>query len=494
MAHYDFKLPDIGEGVTEGEIVAWHVKPGDVVAEDDPMVEVMTDKATVTIGAPKAGTVVALGGEVGDVIKVGSVLVQFDLSGGGAASVASGSGATADAAPSAVAAAKPSEGPAATAVGDIKDSLPGASFFASKGRGGNGATAHASSSGATAAAPTYFAEKPLATPATRRLARERGVDLRRVPPTGPNGRTTKADVENYLRGAAASGGGQGAAAERAQARGHAQVPEAHRGRDVGARVASTGTGRAPVAIAPPPTGSDAAAGPLEERKPFVGLRRKIAERMQTSKNTAAHFTFVEECDVGRLKALHARLRTTAEERGVKLTFLPFIVKAVVCALKRHPVLNSALDESTNELVYRRYYHIGIAAATDAGLMVPVVRNADRLSILDVAREIERLAAGARAGTLKSDELSGSTFTITSLGKQGGLFATPVLNFPEVGILGVHQIKQRPVVRDGQIAVGEIMLLSLSFDHRIVDGHVGAAFAYDIIGYLEDPDRLLLEMA
>jgi pyruvate dehydrogenase E2 component (dihydrolipoamide acetyltransferase) len=342
------------------------------------------------------------------------------------------------------------------------------------------------------AVPAYFADKPLATPATRKLARERGVDLRRVPPTGPGGRTTKADVEAFVRGAGAAGGVQVVGAEQAQAHAYAQVPAALPGG--GGRVAQPGTGRAPVAIAPPAAEPGFGGGPLEERKPFVGVRRKIAERMQTSKNTAAHFTFVEECDVGRLKALHARLRPAAEARGVKLTFLPFIVKAVVCALKRHPVLNSALDETTNELVYRRYYHVGIAAATDAGLMVPVVKHADRLSILDLAREIDRLGTGARSGTLKTDELTGSTFTITSLGKQGGLFATPVLNFPEVGILGVHQIKQKPVVREGQIAIGEIMLLSLSFDHRIVDGHVGAAFAYDIIGYLEDPDRLLLEMA
>jgi pyruvate dehydrogenase E2 component (dihydrolipoamide acetyltransferase) len=187
------------------------------------------------------------------------------------------------------------------------------------------------------------------------------------------------------------------------------------------------------------------------------------------------------------------LRPIAEKEGVKLTFLPFITKAVVAALQKHPVLNSALDESTNELVYRRYFHIGIAAATDQGLMVPVVRDADRKSILEIAREIDRLAQAAKNGTIAPHELTGSTFTITSLGAQGGLFATPVLNFPEVGILGVHQIKQKPVVRNGQIVIGEIMLLSLSFDHRIVDGHVGAAFAYEIIDYLQEPERLLLEL-
>ena len=489
MARFEFKLPDIGEGVAEGEVVAWHVKAGDVVIEDQPMVEVMTDKATVTIGAPKAGKILELGGAVGAVVKVGAVLVVIDAVGAGASASASTAAAPAPGpakqvapghAPAAAAAAAApagakSEGPAATAVGDIRESLPGTGFFggakakvvpqaAAAPAGGNG--------GGLVVATDYYQEKPLATPATRKLARDLSVDLRRVKPTGPNGRVTKQDVM-ALQSAAAGAGASAAATS---------------GRGVPPASAKTGAGRAPVAIKAP--SADASA--LEERKPFVGVRRKIAERMQTSKNTAAHFTFVEECDVGRLKELVARMRPLADEQGVKITFLSVIVKAVVAALKKHPVLNSALDESTNELVYRRYYDIGIAAATEQGLMVPVVKGADRRSLIDIAREIDRLGTGARAGTLSVDELSGSTFTITSLGKQGGLFATPILNFPEVGILGVHQMKQKPVVRDGQIVIGEVMLLSLSFDHRIVDGHVGAAFAYDIIGYLEDPDLLMLE--
>jgi pyruvate dehydrogenase E2 component (dihydrolipoamide acetyltransferase) len=248
------------------------------------------------------------------------------------------------------------------------------------------------------------------------------------------------------------------------------------------------TTRAPVKIG-------AAAGPaLEERIPLRGVRKRIFDGMTRSKHTAAHFTFVEECDVTALKDLRARLRPRAEKEGVKLTFLPFIVKAVVAALKRHPSLNSAFDETTQEIVVRRYYDIGIASATEAGLVVPVVRSVDRKSILDVARDIARLGEDTKAGKISPADLGGSTFTITSLGAQGGLFATPILNFPEVGILGVHQMKQKPVVRDGQIVIGDVMLLSLSFDHRLIDGHVGAAFAYEIIGYLQDPDRLFLEMA
>jgi pyruvate dehydrogenase E2 component (dihydrolipoamide acetyltransferase) len=260
---------------------------------------------------------------------------------------------------------------------------------------------------------------------------------------------------------------------------------------------------APVAAPAAPAGAreavkihapTAAQSALEERVPFAGLRRKIAAKMAQSTQTAAHFTFVEECDVTAIKALRARMKGPAEKAGVKLSFLPFLVKACVAALKKHPILNSALDESTNELVYRKYYNIGIAASTDAGLIVPVVKDCDRKSLLEIAKDIDRVATDAKNGKSKVEDLSGSTFTITSLGAQGGLFATPIINFPEVAILGVHQIKQKPVVRDGQIVIGEVMLLSLSFDHRIVDGHVGAAFAYDIIGYLENPDRLFLEMA
>lgn len=216
--------------------------------------------------------------------------------------------------------------------------------------------------------------------------------------------------------------------------------------------------------------------------------------MTRSKHTAVHFTFVEECDATALKDLRARLRPAAEKQGVKLTYLPFFVKACVAALKKMPSLNSSFDEATQEIVLHRRYHIGIASSTEAGLIVPVVRDADRKSIIDVAKDIARLADDTKSGKIKPEDLGGSTFTITSLGAQGGLFATPILNFPEVAILGVHQMKEKPVVKDGQIVIGNVMLLSLSFDHRLIDGHVGAQFAYEIIGYLENPDRLFLEMA
>jgi pyruvate dehydrogenase E2 component (dihydrolipoamide acetyltransferase) len=472
MARWEFKLPDIGEGVTEGEIVGWLVKPGDVVTEDQPMIEVMTDKATVTITAPKSGTVVETRGKVGEIVPVHAVLVVFELGGGASA------GASSPAAPVASAGHAPAagqkngtnghavkdDGPAATAVGDIKETLPGMSASSPGASGGSAASGGRSGGGA--GLQGYFNDKPLATPATRKLARDMNVDLRQVPPSGPQGRVTKKDVEGFT----------GTAPTLSPAPGSTHAP---------ASALARPSAHAPVHIAP---------GALEERVPFAGVRRKIAQKMAQSKHTAAHFTFVEECDVTALKALRARLKAPAEAAGVKLSFLPFIVKAVCAALKKHPMLNTALDEAANELVFRKYFHIGIAAATEAGLMVPVVKDADKRSVLDIAREIERLSNDARTGKIKLDDLSGSTFTITSLGTQGGLFATPIINFPEVAILGVHQMKQRPVVKDGQIVIGEVMLLSLSFDHRIVDGHIGAAFAYEVISYLENPDRLWLEMA
>jgi pyruvate dehydrogenase E2 component (dihydrolipoamide acetyltransferase) len=471
MARWEFKLPDIGEGVTEGEIVAWLIKPGDIVKEDQPMIEVMTDKATVTITSPKAGRVVETRGAPGSIIAVHGVLVVFELDANVTAASDKASAVTAPRHANGNGnghtnggAAGKSE-PAATAVGDIKENLPGMGGAPARASGGGGGASASMSGGGGGLANAYFNEKPLATPATRKLARDMEIDLRAVPPTGPQGRVTKVDVEAFAKG------------------------------PTGETRSATGTGTATgtAAIAHAPIKISAPSGAREERVPFAGVRRKIAQKMAQSVHTAAHFTFVEECDCTRIKDLRKRLQPTAQAQGVKLTFLPFIVKAVVAALKKRPILNSALDETTNELVYRKYYNIGIAASTEAGLIVPVVKDADKRSLLDVAREIERVATDAKNGKSRMEDLQGSTFTITSLGADGGLFATPIINFPEVGILGVHQIKQKPVVKDGQIVIGDVMLLSLSFDHRIVDGHVGAAFAYDIIHYLEDPDRLLLEM-
>jgi pyruvate dehydrogenase E2 component (dihydrolipoamide acetyltransferase) len=438
MSLWEFKLPDIGEGVSEGEIVAWLVEPGDVLAEDQPMVEVMTDKATVTMTAPKTGRVVETRGRVGQSLPVGTVLVVLELDLG--------------------AEARPPH-----TNGTLTRAAAGGSGVEQVGHRGSELAARAATPEQRPdPASEYFNEKPLATPATRRFARDLHVDLRQVPPTGDQGRVTRRDVERFGTHAVIDAPGVATAAG---------ADELHA----------------------PPRPVAANANLLQERVPLAGLRRRIAQKMSLSKTKAAHSTFVEECDVTELKAWRARLQEPAQGYGVKLSFLPFIVKAVVSALKKHPALNASLDEVTNEIVYYKYYNIGIATATPAGLVVPVVRDADKKSVVDLARDVERLAEGARTGKARHEDLQGSTFTITSLGAQGGLFATPIINFPEVAILGVHQIKRKPVVRDGQIAIGDVMLLSLSFDHRLVDGHVGAAFAHEVIAYLEHPERLLLEM-
>jgi len=450
MAKFEFKLPDIGEGVAEGEIVNWLVQAGDDVTENQEMVEVMTDKATVTIGAPKAGKVSELRFKVGDTVPVGQVLVVFETGGAEAAATpaaaapaaaAPAAAAPAAAAPAAAAPAAKSEGPVASAVGDIRESLPGMAPAVSK----NG---------------DYYADKPLAAPATRKLARELGVDLRRVEPSGSAGRVTREDVERSVNGAPAA-----------------------------AAPAETPVAKAPAAPPPPPPRQAA-----DERVPIRGLRKRIFENMARSKHTAAHFHYIDEVDVAAIVALKDRAKPYADKAGVKLTFLPFIVKAVVAALKRHPRLNSHIDEVAMEQILRKTYDIGIATSTEAGLMVPVVRGCDRLSILEIASEIDRVARAARDGKSQKEDLGGSSFTITSLGKLGGLFAPPIINYPEVGILGIHAIKKRPVVRGDQIVIGEVMNLSFSFDHRIIDGDVGANFAQEIISYLQEPDRLVVEMA
>ena len=451
MANYEFKLPDIGEGVAEGEIVGWVVKPGDFVKEGQDMVEVMTDKATVTIGAPKPGRVAQLNGAVGDTVPVGSVLVVIDLDGTeSSVPVAPSAHAQAPApkppaaapAPSSPKAAVPADdGPVASAVGDIKATLPGMNLGQPQ----------------SVADSRLANERPLAAPATRKLARELGVDLRRVEATGKNGRIVRDDVER-----------------------------------MSSRLTEPVVAPAPsnVAAASPPVAVKSTAG-ADDRVPIRGLRKRIFENMARSKHTAAHFTYVDECDVTGLVEMRDRLSPLAKEEGISLTYLPFIVKAAVHALKKHPRLNAHVDDAAQEIILRGSYDIGIAMATEAGLIVPVVRNADRLSVLEIAREIRRLGDAARIGKTAVADLGGSSFTITSLGKLGGLFATPVINYPEVAILGVHEIKRRPVVRGDEIVIGNVMLLSLSFDHRVIDGDIGAGFAKEIIRVLEEPYRLFL---
>jgi pyruvate dehydrogenase E2 component (dihydrolipoamide acetyltransferase) len=429
---YQLLLPDIGEGVVEAEVQRWLVAEGDEVAEDQPLVEVMTDKATVVIPSPRRGRIVKLMWKVGDVAKVHAPLVEIDTGEVAAAPVARRAAAELPRqAVSPVAAAPQPEAPA-----DVPAGAPG--------------------------------RKALATPAVRAMARELGVAVDGVPGTGPGGRVTKDDL----------------AAWRGRRNGHAPVN--------GAPHVATG---APGASSTSTKGAGGASGSADdERVPLRGLRRKIAENMARSKRTAAHFTFVEQCDVTELVRVKDRMAAAAQEEGVKLTFLPFVLKAAVAALRRHPRLNATMDEERGELVLHRRVDLGVAASTEAGLTVPVVRGVDGRSLLDLAQEIARLSAAAKAGQLRPDDVGRSTFTVTSLGALGGLFATPVLNHPEVGILGIHRMRPTPVVRDGAVVVREVMHVSVTSDHRVVDGDEAAAFAYDVIRLLEQPELIFMRLA
>ena len=429
---FEFKLPDIGEGIHEGEIVKWLVKEGDFVREDQPMVEVMTDKATVEIPAPRAGKILKLNAKEGEVVKVGSVLVTIEE----------------------VSEAKPEpkrEAITVTAPQPKPEPEPVATAAA---------VAAPPPPQAPAAPP---AQRVLATPATRKLARELGVDISQIQGTGPGGRVTDEDVRRF-------------AAARTAPPPPTPTPAP-----------------APKPTAPAFAPSAVVADRREERIPLRGIRKRIVEHMHQSKTTAAHFTYVDEVDMTELIQLREQMKPLAEQKGVKLTYLPFIVKASVAALKEMPLLNASLDEAKGEIVIKKYYNIGIATATDDGLIVPVIKDADRKSLLEIALEIERLAKAAREGKIALHDIQGGTFTITSLGALGGLFATPIINYPEVAILGIHEIKKRPVVRDNQIVIRDIMYVSLSFDHRLIDGDVGARFCKKIISYLENPKLLFLEL-
>ncbi len=409
MATLEFKLPDLGEGVVEGEIVKWLVAPGDTVSEDQGLVELMTDKATVTVPTPHAGRVVAVHGKEGDMAKVNQPLVTLEVE--AAAPVA--------ARPSAAAPPMAKSAPAPSAAGPA-------------------------------------AAKVLATPVTRRMAREHGIDLGGIAGSGPQGRVLKVDVV-----AALENGPSGAPAVRERPR-----------------------------LVPLP---DAA---QDQRIPMRGLRKKIAEKMVRSKFTAPHSTFVEEVDFTELIRLRKRLNaalTAAGEEG-KLSFLPFFCKALIPVMRRFPTLNANFDEANQELVVRASYNFGIAAATDEGLTVPVVKEVDRLTLRQLASEITRLADAARNKQLRMEDLSGGTFTLTSLGTSGGLFATPIINHPEVAILGIHRIRRRPVVVDEQVVIRDMGNVSLSFDHRVIDGLVAANATYALIHHLERPETLFLDMA
>ena len=401
---YEFRLPDIGEGVAEGEVVKWHVTEGEEVKENQPLVEIMTDKVNVEIPSPKKGTIQKRMAKEGEVVKVGQVLIVI---------------AEADSKGAAPTISSPKPAPTLA--------KPPAKQVTSPGQ----------------------AMKPrevLATPATRKLARDLGVDLSLVQGTGRGGKITDEDVQRVKAG----------------------------GWPTPAAVTVAG-----------PRGA-------EERVPLRGIRRLVAQHMVKSRSTAAQVTHVDEVDMTEVVQLREKAKASAEKRGVKLTYLPFIIKALIPALKQYLFLNATLDDEKEEIVLRRYYNIGIATDTEQGLVVPVIRDAEHKSITQLAAEITALSEKARAGQLTLDEIQASTFTITNVGGIGGMFATPIINYPEVAILGVHKITKRPVVRDNQIVIRDMTYLSLSFDHRVLDGAMAARFVNAIKQYLEDPKLLLLE--
>lgn len=406
------KLPDIGEGTTEAEIVGWLVKVGDAVDEEDPLAEVMTDKATVEIPSPVAGTVVALGGKVGEKLAVGADLVVLETE-------------AAEAAPHPPAAPQP------------VPPLPQA------GEGKNKPLSRTAGEGGETRSGEPGEGKPLAAPAVRNRARDLGIDLRLVRGTGPEGRITHSDVLAY-----------------------AEIRQA---------LPATATGRA---------------DDIED-VPLVGLRRAIAEHLQESWRRIPHFAYVEAVDVTAVEELRANLNETHAARS-HLTLLPFLMRAIVRAVGEHPQVNARFDDAAGVLHRYRAVHVGIATQTPAGLTVPVVRNAERLDPWQAAAEIARLAEAARTARAKREELTGSTITITSLGALGGLMATPVINHPEVAIVGVNRLDERPVVRDGQVIVRKMMNLSSSFDHRIVDGWEAASFIAKVKAYLEQPATLFID--
>jgi 2-oxoisovalerate dehydrogenase E2 component (dihydrolipoyl transacylase) len=458
MGIHIIKMPDIGEGIAEVELVAWHVKVGDMVAEDQLLADVMTDKATVEIPSSVAGKVLALGGAVGQVMAVGSEVIRIEVEGAGnlkpesavalakpaqAAihSVADTNPAVADTTPVVPVAAAPAKSEPISA--PPPNAANGSS--SSPARNGNGG----GNSQAPAALVRAPGDKPIASPAVRLQAWDLGVELQFVPGTGTAGRITHEDLQAYV-----------ARAAQAQPAGVADQRYAQR---------------------------------LDEQTvPVIGLRRKIAQKMQEAKRRIPHFTYVEEVDMTELEALRIKLNAQhGKERG-RLTVLPFLVRAIVLAVRSHPEVNARYDDEAAVVTRSGAVHLGVATQTEGGLMVPVIRHAETLDMWACAAEITRLAEAARTNKASRDELTGSTLTLTSLGALGGIVSTPVINHPEVAIVGVNRMVERPMVRNGAVVVRQMMNLSSSFDHRVVDGMNAAEFVQKIRGYLECPATLFVE--
>ncbi|MFS0672295.1 dihydrolipoamide acetyltransferase family protein [Ornithinibacillus sp. 179-J 7C1 HS] len=422
---FEFKLPDIGEGIHEGEIVSWMVKEGEEVKEDDILCEVQNDKAVVEIPSPVEGTVKKIYVQEGEVAIVGDTLISFDAEGYEDTS---------------------SEEPQEAPKEEAKPEAP-----------------------KTEAAPTNTqadtdvddTKRVIAMPSVRKYARENNVNIKQVTGSGNNGRVTKEDIDNFLNGGTSTA--TNATAE--------EVSET-----------SEKATKAPVLEGNFP----------ETREKMSPIRKAIAKAMVNSKTKAPHVTLMDEVDVTELVAHRKKFKQAAIDQGIKLTYLPYVVKALVSALRQYPILNASIDDATEEIVQKHYYNVGIAADTDKGLLVPVVKNADRKSIFAISAEINELAEKARNGKLAPDEMKGASSTISNIGSAGGQWFTPVINYPEAAILGIGRIAEKPIVRDGEVVIAPVLAVSLSFDHRIVDGATAQMALNQIKRLLNDPQLIMME--
>ncbi|MDL5375739.1 dihydrolipoamide acetyltransferase family protein [Exiguobacterium mexicanum] len=429
MAVFEFKLPDIGEGIHEGEIVKWFVKAGDTVKEDDILLEVQNDKAVVEIPAPVDGTVKEVKVSEGTVAVVGDVLITFDIEGD---------------APAGEEEAAPEQPKAEEKTEDVKEDV--------KEDGPREVQLHKS-------------ERVIAMPSIRKYARENGVDIREVQGSGDNGRVLKEDIDAFANGEAPT-------AEATTEKTESVAPAA----------------AAKTEIKP----YESATPELETREKIRGIRKAISKAMVNSKHTAPHVTLMDEVDVTKLVALRKEFKQVAADQGVKLTYLPFVVKALTAAAKAYPAINASIDDVNEEIVYKNYFNIGIAADTDNGLVVPVVKEADRKSIYALATNINELAGKAREGKLAGDDMKGGSITITNIGSAGGQWFTPVINHPEVAILGIGRIAEKAVVKDGEIVAAPVLALSFSFDHRLIDGATAQNALNMVKRLLQDPALLMME--
>ncbi|MFO0872461.1 MAG: dihydrolipoamide acetyltransferase family protein [Phycisphaerales bacterium] len=463
-----FLLPDLGEGVHEAELLKWRVKPGETVKEHQIIADMETDKAVVEVPSPWAGTIGDLNAKEGDIVHVGSILVRYGASGAGATSGAktsssqTSSSQTSSSPASSAAASKPAPAAAAkhaaesgeredagTVVGTMSGELTVSDRFARR-RDENGSAARPG--------------KSLATPAVRGIAKKLGVDINAVPASGRGGRVTATDVESFA---------QGGTATQPRARGGATV--------------EGGAGFAPQAVPIPATLPAVDASGVSQRIPFRGVRRKIADALSLSVRTAVHFTAVDEADV---TALERKRREYAAVLGQKMSLLPFVMAAVCKALRKHTAMNANVDDAKGEILLKGVINLGCAVDTDHGLMVPVIQNADQKSLVQLAESVKDLAARCQNRTVAREELIGGTFTISNVGSYGGMFATPIINYPEIGILAAGRAKERVLVKNGQFYAGLVLPLSISADHRVVDGAEAVRFLNTVVGLLEDPAKLI----